>query len=521
MAKKRAAAKSDKTDENKKKSPLKEGTDFIIALAGAVLIALIIKAYVFDVYLIPSGSMETALHGRPDGGDRIFCSKLSYKFRQPERWEVAVFEFPYESARPLDIYNANESFRGQNFVKRVVGLPGESVAISRGDIWVRPQSGSAEYARMVKPDSVQRSMWQKVYNEDFSDLYAGELRSFWRISGGGKVSLDRGGPMLLDPDGDAVHMAYRPMVPAGFNREEMVEMPGVPDRYVLEQPVQFRCRTVLAEGEVCNHVFVKSIQAHNIQARCPACGKLQDETSAIFYHRRSGLAAVGQVAINPANAPQGEDVQPRQTEYHIVPDLRVVTNAVFMDENSVFTITLREDNRRVAALFTADGRIELMVNNEASTPQQRAIAPIRVGATHTLEFYVVDGTARVFVDSSTEPVLDMPIWNDKRSFPKNLPIASGAALSAQGGRMAVASIDIDRDIFYYSGWEFDKGEKFAAMSSQGEVFINSESFFPMGDHGPSSYDARSWGAVPLNLLRGPALLIWWPPERIQRIAAPN
>ena len=91
-------------------------------VGAAVCIALLIKSYVFDVYLIPSGSMETTLHGRPDGGDRIFCSKLHYLFRPPKRWEVAVFEFPYESARRADPYNS-EQYRGQNFVKRIVGMP--------------------------------------------------------------------------------------------------------------------------------------------------------------------------------------------------------------------------------------------------------------------------------------------------------------------------------------------------------------------------------------------------------------
>ena len=120
--------------DEKKKAPRpawRPGADFVM-IGGAVLVALLIKAYVFDVYLIPSGSMETALHGRPDGGDRIFCSKFNYRFRPPERWEVAVFTFPYESARRSDPYNVSEQYKDQNFVKRIVGLPGETLAISRG-----------------------------------------------------------------------------------------------------------------------------------------------------------------------------------------------------------------------------------------------------------------------------------------------------------------------------------------------------------------------------------------------------
>ena len=55
------------------------------------------------------------------GGDRVLVQKFLYDFR-PKRWEVAVFHFPGEPS--------------QAYVKRVVGLPGESIYISGGDIFV-------------------------------------------------------------------------------------------------------------------------------------------------------------------------------------------------------------------------------------------------------------------------------------------------------------------------------------------------------------------------------------------------
>jgi signal peptidase I len=59
------------------------------------------------------------------GGDRVLVEKLLYEFRRPKRWEVAVFHFPGE---PREAY-----------VKRVVGLPGESIRIVRGDVFVDGQ----------------------------------------------------------------------------------------------------------------------------------------------------------------------------------------------------------------------------------------------------------------------------------------------------------------------------------------------------------------------------------------------
>lgn len=495
----------------------RSGVDFILMLAGAVVAALAIKAYVFDVYLIPSGSMETALHGRPDGGDRIFCSKLNYRFRQPKRWEVAVFEFPYESARRSDVYNISEQYKGQNFVKRIVGLPGETLAIFRGDIWIR-KSGSA-YERAVKPDSVQRGMWLKVYAENFNDIALNEFETFWKMVGGEAI-LRRGEPLLLNARSEAVRMDYRPLVPAGERRETLAELPGVPDRYVLEQPVQFRCRGTLPEGGDCGHVFTKTIETQNIMGRCPRCHTMSDERSAVFYHRRSGLPSVGRFAVNPRYASQGEEVAPRQAEYHLVPDLRVVADVSLEQGATSVTFTLREDARYAQAVIYGDGRVEILANGEAARPDWRGTSSVRPGGRHRVEFYVVDGTVRLFVDNAAEPVLEGPFWNDSRGMPRNLPRASGVSLTASGGEVTVSGLSIDRDVYYYSGWERERGERFVQMSSSGEVLINADSFFPMGDHCTSSFDARSWGPVHLSLLRGPALFIWWPPERISRIPSP-
>lgn len=519
----KSAAKDGRKGGDKKKSTLREGADFIVMLAGAVLIALVIKAYALDVYVIPSGSMETALHGRPDGGDRIFCSKLNYRFRPPRRWEVAVFEFPYETARRAELasrieFPISERYKGQNFVKRVVGLPGESLAIARGDIWVRPNDGRSEYTRVVKPDSVQRGMWLNVYEQDFSDIRLDELAAFWRTSGQGETVLDAGGPLRLRPGADRVRLDYRPLVPVGAEFRVMQELSGIPDRYTLRQPIQFRCRGRSGQGRECGHVFVKTIQTQNIEARCPKCGQLQDETSVIFYHRRTGLPIVGLHAVNPYYAPQGDETASlRDTDYHIVPDLRMVVEATFADVKSVLAITLREDRRRVEAILGADGRAEISVNGEPSTALMRAETGIGAGGRHSIEFYVVDGVARLFVDGDV-PILDVPVWKDKRPFPTDIPKASGAALTAGGGEVALSRIKLDRDIFYYSGWERGRGE--AQMNAQGEVFINENSFFPMGDHCTASFDARSWGPVPLSLIRGPALLVWWPPERVGVIPSP-
>ncbi|MDG3006323.1 signal peptidase I [Paludisphaera mucosa] len=58
----------------------------------------------------------------PCNGDRVLVQKFLYDFRAPERWEVAVFHYPGDPS--------------QAYVKRVVGLPGESIRVAKGDVWV-------------------------------------------------------------------------------------------------------------------------------------------------------------------------------------------------------------------------------------------------------------------------------------------------------------------------------------------------------------------------------------------------
>ena len=508
------------------------GYELASVLVVAVAVAILIKWFVFDVYLIPSGSMETAIHGRPDGGDRILCSKLSYRFRELKRWEVAVFDFPYESALMYDSRESSEQYRGQNYVKRVVGLPGENLAIYRGDIWTKPLSGG-EYRRQTKPDSVQRGMWIHVAEEDFTDLRPGDLDWFWRISGDGEAKLGKN-ELTLSPKNGIMRMAYRPRVPAGEKRDALADAPGIPDRYVLEQPVQFKCRNRTPEGALCGHIFSKTVRTQNILARCPRCGSLQPETSAIFYHRRTGLPVylsavrTSPLAVELASSPQGENAQ-RTAEYHIVPDLRSATTVVFTTDASWFGAAIHEDNRNVQAIFNASGQIELRVNGAASRPEHRALAPFKIGASHEIEFYMADGRGRVFVDKSDTPLLDVEIWRDTRQ-PANMasatPRASGVTLAAGGGDVILRQVNIDRDIFYYSGmeksdWERRGGETFKyLMSHKGEAVIGPDAFFPMGDHAVSSYDARNWGPAPLANLKGPAVLVWWPPERMHLIPSP-
>jgi signal peptidase I len=101
---------------------------WIIELVGvivvAVVIAILLRTFVIATYSIPSGSMEPTLQI----GDRIVVDKLSYDLHGVDRSNIVVFSTP-----------PNENCAGppvSDLVKRVIGLPGETISISGGHVFI-------------------------------------------------------------------------------------------------------------------------------------------------------------------------------------------------------------------------------------------------------------------------------------------------------------------------------------------------------------------------------------------------
>jgi signal peptidase I len=110
------------------------------SLAIAFILAMVIRHYVLEVFKIPTKSMQPTLLGDPWTGDKILVNKFAYDFRDPQRWEVAVFKYPVDTSR--------------NYIKRVVGLPGETIEVRHGDVYI-----NEEIAR--KPWVVQEGLWRR------------------------------------------------------------------------------------------------------------------------------------------------------------------------------------------------------------------------------------------------------------------------------------------------------------------------------------------------------------------------
>lgn len=164
-------------------------------LVTALILAFVFRAFVVEAFRIPTGSMAETLRGShyhlrcircgfpydvggdwwsipkprcpscgydlPQGmgvsisnGDRILVLKCLYQFLPAKRWDVIVFKNPVEPR--------------ENYIKRLIGLPGETVEIIDGDVYI-----DGHIAR--KPPKVQEELWMPIYNNDYQMLRRGRV----------------------------------------------------------------------------------------------------------------------------------------------------------------------------------------------------------------------------------------------------------------------------------------------------------------------------------------------------------
>jgi signal peptidase I len=125
--------------------PWRKIVDWLVTLGFAIAFVLMFEAEVAKPYRIPSSSMEETLHcARPATGcraetsDRVLVNRLGYVFGSPQRGQIVVFK------APAGANGCAAGDGGATFVKRLIGLPGETVREDdRGYLWIRRPDTSA------------------------------------------------------------------------------------------------------------------------------------------------------------------------------------------------------------------------------------------------------------------------------------------------------------------------------------------------------------------------------------------
>ncbi|MBS5594549.1 MAG: signal peptidase I [Clostridiales bacterium] len=141
------------TDEQEaKKKPQKGGfvQEFLIPILLAVVLVLFLRHFIVGTYYIPSGSMIPTL----GLNNQVVVTKLSYKMHKPVRGDIVVFKYPV---------NEKEGLEEMDYVKRLIGLPGETVEIKDNTVfingkpldepYVAPDTNMPDFGPLTVPDN--------------------------------------------------------------------------------------------------------------------------------------------------------------------------------------------------------------------------------------------------------------------------------------------------------------------------------------------------------------------------------
>jgi signal peptidase I len=442
----------------------------------------------------------------PSAGDRILVHKFIYDICEPRRWDVVVFKNPREP----DV----------NFIKRLVGLPGEEVGIVEGNIYVRPIDAGDDprawrIARKTERPNVQRAVWQPIYHSDYFPLDGGQspiepTRLRWQMPwravepGAGESDWRLPGPDT-PPGPDRTHYRYGSAEPGAL-------------RFDLHS--QLRDATHYAYNQIGDGPWDEPLEDVRLAVR--------------LRPDQAGLAVTLRTEArldNPGNDP----------------------------EAGVETLAARID---------ADGTVSLLrgpAAGDRGSPDAAAyqtiktakLPPLPPGRTTTIELWFADQHALVWVDD--ELVLDWAFELDFQAVVVPRPPLQAedfphVAVEVAGSPVTFYDVELDRDIYYstYSRNEPEHNLARGGVHKQatwhlappgGDGWLHgppvrlnpgapgsrrNDEFFCLGDNSPSSSDSRYWGqpdpwidhhmfdglgrqgVVPRHLMMGRAFFVYFP-----------
>ena len=137
-------------NEKKRGEGIKEVISFVLYIAIVFLLTYLLIHYVGQRTEVSGSSMESTL----SDGDNLIVDKISYRFRDPERFDIIVFPYRYEEKT--------------YYIKRIIGLPGETVRIDEnGNIYINGEVLSESYGReVIDADKLGRAAQEITLGED-------------------------------------------------------------------------------------------------------------------------------------------------------------------------------------------------------------------------------------------------------------------------------------------------------------------------------------------------------------------
>jgi len=141
-----------------------EAKDWIFSIVAAVVMALLIRTFIVELYIVDGPSMRPTLEHE----ERLIVSKFIYRLRPPEKGEILIFKYPRDTSR--------------DFIKRVIATGGDTIEIKDGRVYVNGQmlkedyileKTRTEYPKVTVPEGTVFVMGDNRNNSDdsrFSDV---------------------------------------------------------------------------------------------------------------------------------------------------------------------------------------------------------------------------------------------------------------------------------------------------------------------------------------------------------------
>jgi len=127
----------------------RELLDWIEIFVTAAAIALCVNSFLIANSRVPSASMENTIMT----GDRVIGSRLSYRFHDPERGDIVIFRYPLDEKT--------------YFVKRVIGLPGDTIDIVDGAVYLNGSAEPLEEPYLKEPMEPEPDMHFEVPEDSY------------------------------------------------------------------------------------------------------------------------------------------------------------------------------------------------------------------------------------------------------------------------------------------------------------------------------------------------------------------
>jgi signal peptidase I len=445
------------------------------------------------------GDNDGPLEESSFNGDRILVNKFAYQFNEPKRWDVIVFKFPKGAQ--------------ENYIKRLIGLPNETIRIHRGGIWTMQPDGSFEIAR--KPAEKLQVMLQPVFDNDLMPKMAKDcgLPVRWRpqkpLDGGKTGQWTSTDHAVYETDGSAAGetwLRYEHRVPT---------------------PTQWKnaSESRLSDGELIKPQLITDFTPY-------------DSSSSQFERERH---------------------QDEPTGLNWTGDLAFRCQVDVAGDKGQIVMELVEGGRRFQCrLDVATGLAQLsIVGDDCTEFKPQAQTAVRGPGKYELMFANCDQKLYLWIDGK-EIAFDAPTeYADLHNECPTRADLQPAGIASSGVKMKIEHLMLFRDIYYIATDEQIKKEHytnrifsmidlreiprinpdeqpriasvedylarfFSDPDLWGDAFIeknmeetekkclSADEFFAMGDNSAKSADSRFWGTVPRDLLIGKAFFVYWP-----------